>query len=245
MNNSDNYPKILEQLVGAYNKLNGKVDNVTFVSIAQSILRSFDALNSEYHVLHASAALDMKNRCIIFGDDGSQCKGKTFSSLFIASESRKYLSDEYVLINKNSSEVYGNGNIPINLKGDTARFFKDELEMEFKDNKIIFANDYFQIVEKIVSNILVIPFFEQAKNEIYEVTDEEKNYLLKATFYGHNAKYLNSNFDRLSILRNTDLNIAIDMKGTLELYPEVNMNFKVYRMHVKDLKEIPNLINSI
>lgn len=245
MNNKENYPKILEQIIGAYNKLYRQIDNITFVSIAQSILRSFDALNSDFHVLHASASIDKNGRCIIFGDDGSVCRGKTFSSLLLSTESGQYVSDEYVVINKQTAEIYGNGNIPINLKGETAKFFKNKLNFEFKDNKVIFAKDYFKIIEKVKSEIIIIPFFEQDENEIDEVSGVEKEYLLKATFFGHNAKYLNPNFDRLSILRNTDLNTPVDMKSVLNAYENVNMDFKVYKMHVKDFKEITNLINAI
>lgn len=245
MNENEVYPKVIAELINAYNSVYGVVDNITYISITQSILRSFDALNSEFNVLHASAAVNKKGTTIIFGDDGNICRGKTFSSLYVAANSGKFISDEYVIFNKKSYDVYGNGSIPINLKGETAKFFEDKLNIKFKDSKVIFANDYFKIIDKCNAKVIVIPFFEQAENKLIEVEGKEKSELLKATFYGHNAKFLNPSLDRLSVIKQRDLNIPINMNEVLVNYPNVNGQLQVYKMYVKDLEQIPNLINEL
>ncbi|MFZ5424912.1 MAG: hypothetical protein ACOZAO_03870 [Patescibacteria group bacterium] len=206
----------------------------------------FDAYNTDFHVLHASSSVSESGKVVLFGDDGIFSVGKTFCSLLLAAQSGIYVSDEYCLLDKYTLGIYGNGDIPLNLKGDTASYIMESFQLKLKDSKVIYANDYFKIVPSSKINYVVIPYMCSEKSSIEPVSDtDQKASIAKGIVYGHNVKFLQPEFDRVSILRNEQGSLESNMSTLLNAYPVPNFPFDIVRMYVKNPDDILPMIKEI
>jgi hypothetical protein len=217
------------EVINAYSKVfREKLDSLndlTFLfSAFQALYRLFGADNARFHVLHASAALSEKGNAIVFGDDGSNSKGKTICSLILATTSHKYIADEYVLYEDESGRIFGNGNIPINLKENVSAYLRESLSLDLGSERVAFAVDHFGIVEVAEPSFIVIPYLGSATTSIAIPEPDEAAKIFTATVYGHNVKLKHPETDLVSSIR--------EMKGATSR-----------RSRVKDfLKNYPRIV---
>lgn len=226
-------------------KLSGSRDTLLLLSVYQAIYRLFAANNEDYAVLHASAAFSKNGSCVVFGDDGRKARGKTFCALELATTSGKFISDEYVLFRKSDNHIFGNGYIPINLKGDIAKHFRDEHEILLKDQKIVFATNYFEIPLEALASFLVVPYLGATTTKLVIPTRDQQIELYRATAFGHSAKLLKPELDRTSVLTGKDEDIEIDMKETLKDFPNIESPIPVYVAQLKKPCDINKVVKEI
>ena len=239
------YPSIIRNYSKALKENIPLKDKLLLLSIFQVMYRFFDAENSSYKVLHASAAISNEGNTILFGDDGKDSIGKTFCSLLLASKSSLYISDEYCLINPLTNSIFGNASIPINLKGETAKFFKDSGLKSFNNERIIFADDYFRESTESTIDFIVIPYMNSDKSKIEVPDSDETRYLYKSTMFGHNAKLLNPELDKVSLLTSKDTVDPINMSAALASYPDINLKIPLVKMYIKEPKDTFEMLEDI
>jgi hypothetical protein len=208
------------------------------------LYRSFAAENKRYSILHASAAITRYGDCVIFGDDGCNSIGKTLLSLVTASNSDMFISDEYTLMDNLTENIYGNGDIPINLKKGTSELIKNLYNIQLKDKSLIFANDYFKIKSKVRPDIIIIPYVNSAYNEIVIPCNKEKASIIKSMVNGHNIKYLDERFDHFSIL-NSSKKQNKDIRKELKKYKRINWKIPIVKLYIKNVYEVNKQLEMI
>ncbi len=227
------------------NKFHNKIRDRNLLSLFQVMYRSFAIENRSYFVLHGSCAVTKYGNCVLFGDDGNIASGKTLLSLSTAAESGKYLCDEYTLIETKTKLVFGNGDIPINLKGDSSMFLKEEYSLILRDPRIIFANDYFKIIEKNILNLIIVPYMNANKTEVVIPVEEEKKMLIKSTLYGHIIKYLNPQYDHLTFSLKDETKSHKDLRSELQKFEDYELNIPVIKLFIKNVNDIKPTLEDI
>lgn len=221
-------------------------EDPTFLFTAyQALYRMFDYNNNAFSVLHASAAVTPRGNTIIFGDNGNDSKGKTFCSLILAINSEKYIADEYILFEKNTSLIYGNGDIPINLKTGTYNYLISKYGIELHNEKVAFANDYFKIVEKIKPSLIVIPYLGSEQTRVITPTKEESVLFYKATVFGHNIKFNHPETDLVSLIKAPTKKEPEKVTKFLEEYPDIISDIPLIEVHLKEPHDILAVLNDI
>lgn len=234
-----NYSKVFRK------RLARSTDRLLLFGIYQTLYRLFAAGNLQYSVLHASAAVSPNGSCVVFGDDGAKAKGKTFCALELAIASGKFISDEYVLLRNRDNHIFGNGHIPINLKGETKDHFKAHHDLQLTTKPAVFANDHFTIIPEAEVNFVIIPYLETKRTELSLPTKNVQAELYRATAFGHLAKLLNPTLDRVSILTGEDTDKGVDMRNALEKFDNVEPPFPVYTARLKNPCDINELVKEI
>ncbi len=234
-----NYSKVFRE------RLATSTDRLLLFGVYQALYRLFAAGNSQYSVLHASAAVSSNGSCVVFGDDGVRTKGKTFCALELAIASGKFISDEYVLFRNRDNHIFGNGHIPINLKGETADHFKNRHDLQLATKPALFANDHFAIVPEAVVDFMIVPYLGAAQTELSLPTKSVQAELYKATTFGHLAKLLNPALDRVSILTEEDTDKGVDMQEALKKFDNVEPPFPAYIARLKNPCDISGLVEEI
>lgn len=241
---------VYAEILASYSKiLRGQlldsVDNLLLLGICQALYRLFAVGNKEYFVLHASAALSPRGSCVVFGDDGVKTRGKTLCALEIATASGIFISDEYVLFRTSDKHVFGNGHIPINLKGEAENHFRKEHSLQFRNKKIIFADDYFKISSRVKVDFIIIPYLDANQTKLSIPVENKQVELYKATVFGHLAKLLNPHLDRTSILTRKDTEEKIDMRDALREFPDIKPPVPIYVAQLKRTCDINRLVEEI
>jgi hypothetical protein len=221
-------------------------DNPAFLfTVYQSLYRMFEFDNKSYNVLHASAAITPTGKTVIFGDDGEASKGKTFCSLLLAVKSNKFIADEYILLQKDTGCIFGNGDIPINLKEGVYDFLTKKYNLDLYDKKAIFANDYFQIVEETKPAFMIIPYLESDVTRVENFSEKDLLNAHKATLFGHNIKFNHPETDVVSLIKGNSNNPPEKTSGFLADYPDTLLDIPTFKAFLDEPDDIFNVVEDI
>lgn len=211
----------------------------------QALYRMFEADNKDFYVFHASATITSNGHTIILGDDGENSRGKTLCSLILAISSGKYIADEYVLFERNTGCIYGNGNIPINLKEGVYEYLTKHHKIALLNNKVAFANDYFEIAEKVKPSFIVIPYLGAKQTRIDIPSNEEIIKLNKATVFGHNVKFNHPETDVVSLIKKNTDQIPNKVAEFLDEYDDIPPVLPIVKVYLKEPNDIVNIVRNI
>ena len=238
-------PDILEKYARYFRKTHApRLSKKDLLALYQAFFRAFNFGNEKYSILHASAAMTKSGKCILFGDDGNMTEGKTLLSLALASVSGSYVADEYVLYDCLDNRIFGNTSIPINLKGQTASFIAKQYGIFYNSNALIFADDYYSITHDCNVELMVIPYMNSPKTEIINPSITEQKEIIKATYYGHMTKFLNPEYDHVSVLV-SELEKEIDLRKSLQECREILFPWPIIKVMIKDVEDIPAVIEEL
>ena len=215
-----------------------------FLALCQAFFRAFDFGSDTSAILHASAAITSSGRGILFGDDGNITKGKTLLSLALASKSGCYVADEYVLYTRSDNKIFGNASIPINLKGETASFITEQYGISYKNDSMIFADDYYSIVDQCSVALMVVPYMNSSKTCVEIPSAAEKKKLMKTTHYGHRVKFLNPEYDHLSVLA-PESEQKTDIQDGLKIYSDIEYPWPIIKIMIKDIEDVPGIVEEL
>lgn len=218
----------------------------TFLFTAyQALYRMFDAYNKLFCVLHASAAITLNGNAVIFGDDGENSKGKTICSLILAISSGKYIADEYILFEKNTDLIYGNGDIPINLKEGTYECLTKNYKIILQNKRVALANDHFVVVRKVKPNFIVIPYLGAEQTRVDIPSKEEAVKLYKSTVFGHNIKFNHPETDVISLIKKNKDQTPEKVADFLDEYEDIAPALPIIKVYLREPMDIVKIVSDI
>lgn len=208
----------------------------------QALYRLFAFGNRDYLVLHASAAITPQGSVIAFGDNTVSTRGKTSCALEIAALSHDFIVDEFVLYRISDKHIFSNIYRPIHFKGDICKYLREEHGIKVADAKFASSIDLFNIKTDVKLDAILAPYLKAEKSMLVAVPQPEKAEILKATCFSHLAKLLYPELDRSSLLTGTDSGDVKDMGDILKEFPEIELDIPVYKVYLKNLADLNELL---
>jgi hypothetical protein len=217
-------------------------DPITKIGLFQALYRFLAFGNKDYLVLHASAAVTPRGATVAFGDNILSTRGKTSCALEIASLSGTFIVDEFVLYRVDDQHIFSNPYRPIHFKGDICKYLREKHGMNVKDTKLASPVGIFTIKTDLKLDALVAPYMDSETSKMLEMRGQERSDILKATAFSHLAKLLHPELDRSSLITGTDSSEVKDMKSVLKDFPDVDLAVPVYKVYLKSLEDLNNLL---